>query len=110
MAKRVGLLRATMLDPKIILFDEPTSGLDPIHVGLFARTVQKFKAEQGMTAVFVTHDVECAFAIADRIAMLRDGVIHAIGPAEQMKQSKDPFVRAFLFPDFGRKPEARKVA
>jgi phospholipid/cholesterol/gamma-HCH transport system ATP-binding protein len=101
MEKRVGLLRATMLDPDIVLLDEPTAGLDPTHVALFARTLQRLKKERGYTALFVTHDVECAFAVSDRIAMLQDGVVYATGTVQEMIQTQDPWIRSFLFPDFG---------
>ena len=110
MERRVGLIRATMLDPQVVLFDEPTAGLDPSHVALFARSIQRIKKNRSFTGIFVTHDVECAFAISDRIALLRQGLIYAIGPVEEMARSKDPWIQSFLFPDFGEKPYARPAA
>ncbi len=98
MERRVGLLRATMLDPSVVLFDEPTAGLDPTHVAAFARLLKKQRAYSG---IFVTHDVEFAFAVSDRIAMIKDGVVYAIGTVDEMRRSQDPWVRSFLFPDFG---------
>lgn len=111
MEKRAGLLRATMLDPSIVLFDEPTAGLDPTHVALFARLMQQLKKDKGVTGIFVTHDVPCAFAVSDRIAMIKDGSIHAIGTVDEMSRSEDPYVHSFLFPDFGERfHEVRSAA
>ena len=107
MERRVGLLRATMLDPPVVLFDEPTTGLDPSHVALFARLLKRGRAYSG---IFVTHDVEFAFAVSDRIAMIKDGVIHAIGTVDEMRRSQDPWVRSFLFPDFGGGPREVRSA
>ncbi len=98
MERRVGLLRATMLDPPVVLFDEPTAGLDPTHVADFARLMRK---GSGYSGIFVTHDVEFAFAVANRIAMIKDGVVHAVGTVDEMRKSQDPWVHSFLFPDFG---------
>jgi phospholipid/cholesterol/gamma-HCH transport system ATP-binding protein len=110
MEKRAGLLRATMLDPPIVLFDEPTAGLDPAHVALFARAIQRLKDDPGITGIFVTHDVQCAFAVSDRIAILKDGAIYAIGTVEEMKRTNDPWVHSFLFPDFGERPYETRTA
>jgi phospholipid/cholesterol/gamma-HCH transport system ATP-binding protein len=110
MERRVGLLRATMLDPPIVLLDEPTAGLDPIHVALFIRTLKQFKKERGFTGIFVTHDVECAFAVSDRIALMNEGSIYAIGKVVDMRQSKDPWIHSFLFPNFGENSHEIRTA
>jgi phospholipid/cholesterol/gamma-HCH transport system ATP-binding protein len=101
MQRRVGLLRATMLDPTILLFDEPTAGLDPEHVAFFSRALQRLKREREYSGILVTHDVQSAFAVSDRIALMKDGSIYAIGTVEEMKQTQDKWVHSFLFPDFG---------
>lgn len=101
MEKRVGLARATMMKPKIVLLDEPTAGLDPAHVALLLQNARRVKETQGLSGIFVTHDVPVALAICDRIAILHDGVVHAIGPVEEVEKSDDPVVRGILHPDYG---------
>ncbi|MGZ3688911.1 MAG: ABC transporter ATP-binding protein [Bdellovibrionota bacterium] len=101
MERRAGLLRATMLDPPVLLLDEPTAGLDPGHVALFVRTLRRLKRKPGFTGIFVTHDVQCAFTLSDRIAMINEGQVHSIGTVEEIRRSRDPWVHSFLFPDFG---------
>jgi phospholipid/cholesterol/gamma-HCH transport system ATP-binding protein len=101
MQRRVGLLRATMLDPPVLLFDEPTAGLDPEHVAFFSRTLKRLKNERSYSGILVTHDVESAFAVSDRVALIRDGFIYAIDTTDEIKHTKDPWIRSFLFPDFG---------
>ncbi len=110
MQRRVGMLRATMLDPLVVLFDEPTAGLDPIHVALFTRKLIQLKRERGITGILVTHDVECAFAVSDRIAMIEQGAICTIGTADEIKNSPNPWVRSFLFPDFRGGGDERRTA
>jgi phospholipid/cholesterol/gamma-HCH transport system ATP-binding protein len=100
MQRRVGLLRATMLDPPILLFDEPTAGLDPEHVAFFSRTLQRLKREREYSGILVTHDVESAFAVSDRIALIKDGTVYALGTVEEIKQTKDLWIKSFLFPNF----------
>jgi phospholipid/cholesterol/gamma-HCH transport system ATP-binding protein len=100
MQKRVGLARATILSPKVILFDEPTAGLDPINVRRFARTVLRLKRSHGMTGFFVTHDIACARAISDRICILRDGLVYALDAVEAICRSTDPIIRSFTDMDY----------
>jgi phospholipid/cholesterol/gamma-HCH transport system ATP-binding protein len=100
MTKRAGLLRATMLRPKITLFDEVTSGLDPANVRGFVRTVREFRETNQLTGIFVTHDINCARAICDRIAILHEGRIHAIGPTEEILKSDDCVTRSFTETDY----------
>jgi len=95
MQKRAGLARAIILDPAVILFDEPTAGLDPTNTTRLLENIKKLK-ERGITGIFVTHDIPAALEIADRIAILHQGVIHAIGPAAEIKASRDPVVHAFF--------------
>jgi phospholipid/cholesterol/gamma-HCH transport system ATP-binding protein len=101
MQKRIGLMRATMLRPQIALLDEPTAGLDPPHIKNFVDTAQNVRKTTGVSAIFVTHDIDVAFAMCDRIAILANGVIHAIGTTNEMDRSQDPIVRSILHPDFG---------
>jgi phospholipid/cholesterol/gamma-HCH transport system ATP-binding protein len=95
MQKRAGLARATILEPKVILFDEPTAGLDPVNTRRLTGNINRLK-ERGITGIFVTHDIGAAFEICDRIAILREGVIHVVDTVEAIKRSKDPFVQSFV--------------
>jgi phospholipid/cholesterol/gamma-HCH transport system ATP-binding protein len=95
MQKRAGLARATILEPRIILFDEPTAGLDPVNTKRLIDNIQKLK-RKGMTGVFVTHDIPSAFEIADRIAILFDGRIQVMDSTENIKKSLDPLVQSFI--------------
>ncbi|MBU6376465.1 MAG: ATP-binding cassette domain-containing protein [Bdellovibrionales bacterium] len=98
MQKRVGLARAMILEPEIILFDEPTAGLDPSNTARFVQNILKLKA-RGLTGIFVTHDLASAFAVADRIAILHEGKIYCAESPEKIRQSNDPIIRNFLFPE-----------
>jgi len=95
MQKRAGMARATILEPSVILFDEPTAGLDPVNTRRLTGNISKLKA-RGITGIFVTHDIPAAFEICDRIAILKDGVIHALDTVEGIKRSKDPYVQSFV--------------
>lgn len=95
MQKRAGLARATILEPKVILFDEPTAGLDPVNTRRLTENIKKLKAK-GITGIFVTHDIPSALDISDRIAILYNGKIHITDTVENMKTSQDPLVRSFV--------------
>ncbi|MBS1961010.1 MAG: ATP-binding cassette domain-containing protein [Bdellovibrionales bacterium] len=95
MQKRAGMARATILEPSVILFDEPTAGLDPVNTRRLTGNITKLK-DRGITGIFVTHDIPAAFEICDRVAILREGVIHVIDTVENIKRSKDPFVQSFV--------------
>jgi phospholipid/cholesterol/gamma-HCH transport system ATP-binding protein len=96
MRKRVGLARAIALDPPIILYDEPTTGLDPILCDTIDRLIMRMQEELDVTSVVISHDIEGAFKIGDRIAMLHDGRIRASGTPEEIKNTEDPVVRQFI--------------
>lgn len=96
MKKRVGLARAIAVNPEIVLYDEPTAGLDPIMSRNISRLIKKTQEQLHVTSVLVTHDMQSAFYAADRVAMLYEGHIVAIGTAEEMKNSTDPIVKAFI--------------
>lgn len=96
MKKRVGIARALIHEPSILLYDEPTSGLDPITTRTIDELILKLQAELGVTSVVVTHDLESAFRIANRLALLFEGNIVFEGDAEEMRKSDDPYVREFL--------------
>lgn len=96
MKKRVGLARAIAVNPEIVLYDEPTAGLDPIMSRNISRLIKKTQEQLHVTSVLVTHDMQSAFYAADRVAMLYEGHIVAIGTAEEMKNSINPIVKAFI--------------
>jgi phospholipid/cholesterol/gamma-HCH transport system ATP-binding protein len=95
MQKRVGLARALILEPKIILFDEPTAGLDPTNTKRLIDIIKNLK-KKGITGIFVTHDMPSAFALADRIAILNEGKIKIIDTTENIQRSQDPLVQNFI--------------
>jgi phospholipid/cholesterol/gamma-HCH transport system ATP-binding protein len=96
MQKRVGLARAIAAEPEIIFFDEPTTGLDPIMAGVINELIREIVVEMGATAITITHDMSSVRAIADRVAMLHDGVIQWTGPIAEMDSSADPYLRQFV--------------
>ena len=96
MKKRVALSRALAMEPRIVLYDEPTSGLDPVMTMTISRLIRKTQAQLGLTSVLVTHDMESAFFAADRIAMLDKGKIVQIGTPDEIRQSRNPVVYAFV--------------
>jgi phospholipid/cholesterol/gamma-HCH transport system ATP-binding protein len=97
MRKRVGIARALVLGPELVLYDEPTAGLDPTNARLIRDLVEGLKAEGASeTAMVVTHDLEFARAVSDLIAILIDGGIAEIGPVETIVHSTQPAVQAFL--------------
>ena len=96
MQKRVGLARAIAAEPEIIFFDEPTTGLDPIMAGVINELIREIVTEMGATAITITHDMSSVRAIADKIAMLHDGVIQWTGPVSEMDQSGDPYLDQFI--------------
>lgn len=96
MKKRVGLARALLLNPSIILFDEPTTGLDPIICNAMHRLILDTHAQFGFTAVIVTHEVPAIFEVCDYVAMLYQGKILFHGTPEEIRASEDPAVRQFI--------------
>jgi phospholipid/cholesterol/gamma-HCH transport system ATP-binding protein len=96
MRKRVGIARALVIEPEMLLFDEPTAGLDPTNSKMVAELIVKLKDGVCDTSVVVTHDVELARTVADRIAILIDGRFAVLGPADEVMHSHDPVVQAFL--------------
>lgn len=96
MRKRVGIARAIVHEPEILLFDEPTSGLDPVTTKTIDSLIMKLQQEMGACAVVVTHDIRSASRIASRSALLLDGKIVFMGTPEEMFTSDDEYVRAFL--------------
>ena len=96
MKKRVGLARAIVMDPEIVLFDEPTTGLDPIMSDSIADLVLHTQRSLHTTYILITHDVPFTYKIADKIAMLHEGRIIEQGTIDEMKKNQNPVVRQFL--------------
>ena len=96
MRKRAGFARALVLDPDIVLFDEPDSGLDPVRTALLCELIQEVHAENGGAYAVITHDIMSARRVADYIAILWKGRIVESGPASELFNSDNQFVRQFL--------------
>jgi len=96
MRKRAGFARALVLDPRIVLFDEPDSGLDPVRTALLCELIKEVHQENGGTYVVITHDIMSARRVAEFIAVLWRGRIVESGPAAELFNSANPFVRQFL--------------
>lgn len=96
MQKRVGLARAIAANPEIIFFDEPTTGLDPIMSGVINALIREIVTEMGATAMTITHDMSSVRAIADRVAMLHDGLIRWTGPVAEMDAASDAYLQQFI--------------
>src|SRR5436190_241862 len=99
MRKRAGFARALVLDPDIVLFDEPDSGLDPVRTALLCELIKEIHEENGGAYVVITHDIASARRVAEYIAVLWKGRIVESGPAEELFNSDNPFVRQFLSGD-----------
>jgi len=101
--KRVALARAIALDPDVILYDEPTTGLDPIRSDVINELIIKLQRELKVTSIVVTHDMNSAFKVADRMVMLNEGKVIFNGPPDEIRQDKNTVVRAFVEGEAGPK-------
>ncbi|CAM1342722.1 ABC transporter ATP-binding protein [Tenacibaculum aestuarii] len=96
MKRRVALARTLILQPKIILYDEPTSGLDPITAKEIIILMQDIQKKYNTSSLIITHDVDCARVISDRMILLIDGIDYATGTFKELSNSEDPKVKAFF--------------
>jgi len=96
MRKRVGIARAIVGEPEILLYDEPVTGLDPVNGAVVHQLIQRLAVELGVTSIIVTHDIEGALPISDRVAMLDKGRIRFVGTPDEFRESDDQLVRAFM--------------
>lgn len=94
--KRIGLARAIILEPEILLYDEPTTGLDPVSVRTVSNLIVRLRDERGITSVAITHDLLCTEIIADAVHFLFDGQIIGAGTLETLRQSDHPELRNFF--------------
>ncbi|HHY84114.1 MAG TPA: ATP-binding cassette domain-containing protein [Verrucomicrobia bacterium] len=105
MKKRVAIARALVIEPQLILYDEPTSELDPLSAVVIAEEILELNRRIGVTSLVVSHDRDLAFGVADRIAVIHEGRIVAMGEPGEVEQNPDPVVRRFLRADFKRPNE-----
>jgi phospholipid/cholesterol/gamma-HCH transport system ATP-binding protein len=96
MIKRSALARALALDPELLLLDEPTSGLDPLGARSLDRLLLQLRSSLRLSVLLVTHDLDSIRLVADRVAMLGDGKLLALGTVSELEGSKDPFVREYF--------------
>src|SRR5581483_3593099 len=96
MKKRAGLARAISLDPKVLFYDEPSAGLDPVTSAEIDQLIIDLNRKLGVTSVVVTHEMDSAFRIADRMVLLDRGKFIVSGTPEEMRDSTDPLVRQFV--------------
>lgn len=96
MKKRIGLARAIALDPKIMFYDEPSAGLDPVASGMIDELMMDLNKKLGVTSIVVTHEMDSAFRIADRMILLFKGRVVSEGTPAQIRASKDPLVQQFI--------------
>lgn len=96
MRKRVSLARVLAVNPKCILYDEPTTGLDPIMSDIISELIMDLKHKLGVTSVVITHDMNSAFKIADKIAFLHEGRILMEGTPEEFRRTDNPYVKQFV--------------
>jgi len=97
MRKRVGLARALIGEPEVVLYDEPVTGLDPVNSAAVERLIVQIAEHTGAASVVVTHDIEGALGISHRIALLEHGRLRFVGTPDEFRRSEDPLVRAFAY-------------
>ena len=97
MKKRAGLARAISLDPRVLFYDEPSAGLDPVTSAEIDQLIIDLNHKLGVTSVVVTHEMDSAFRIADRMVLLDRGKFIVSGTPQEMKESTDPLVRQFVY-------------
>jgi phospholipid/cholesterol/gamma-HCH transport system ATP-binding protein len=102
MRKRVGLARAIIRNPKIVLYDEPTTGLDPLTTESVDEMILNARERLKVTSVVISHDIGSAFHIADRIAVINKGTIVEEGTPAEVRKTQEPFTKQFLATWFGR--------
>jgi len=95
MRKRVGLARAIVGEPQILLYDEPVTGLDPVNAASVDRLICDIAERTHVTSIVVTHDIEGGLSISDRVALLEGGKLRFLGTPDEFRKSRDPLVRAF---------------
>jgi phospholipid/cholesterol/gamma-HCH transport system ATP-binding protein len=103
MVKRVALARALALEPELLFLDEPTAGLDPDRSESFVNLLRGLHRELGLTVVMVTHDLDTLVALTDRVAVLCDQRLVAVGPVAEVARADHPFICSFFQSERGRR-------
>ena len=96
MKKRIAIARTLILNPEIILYDEPTTGLDPITAKEISSLILKVQEKYKTSSIIISHDMGCVKTVANKIAMLIDGTCYALGTYEELKSSKDQYIKPFF--------------
>jgi phospholipid/cholesterol/gamma-HCH transport system ATP-binding protein len=109
MRKRAGLARALALDPPLLFLDEPTAGLDPIGANAFDHLIRTLQQALGLTVFLITHDLDTLYAICDRVAVLADRKVVAVGPLADIAHLEHPWVREYFNGPRGRAASAAKA-
>ncbi|MFO1476691.1 MAG: ATP-binding cassette domain-containing protein [Verrucomicrobiota bacterium] len=102
MKKRAAIARALVIEPQLILYDEPTSELDPLSAVVIGEEILDLNRRIHVTSLVVSHDRDLAFGVADRIAVIHEGAIVAIGTPDEIRRRTDPMIQRFLHADFKR--------
>jgi len=97
MKKRVAIARSLAMNPDLILYDEPTAELDPVTTDELARVIEDLKKKVDLTTIIVSHDLNFALYLSDRVAMMHDGEVIALGTPDEIRNSQDPLVRRFIY-------------
>jgi len=96
MKKRVAIARSLAMEPDLVLYDEPTAELDPVTTDELAETIVSLRSRTSTTTIIVTHDLNFALYLSDRIAMMHQGRIVEVGTPREIKNSENPFVKGFI--------------
>ncbi len=110
MRKRAGLARALAMDPPLLFLDEPTAGLDPIGAAAFDHLIRTLQQALGLTVFLITHDLDTLYAICDRIAVLADKRVIAVGPVAELERLDHPWVQEYFNGPRGRAARDAKTA
>ena len=96
MKKRIGLARTLIVNPNILLYDEPTTGLDPITSEEISNLINETKNKYKTTSIIITHDIKCVKIVADRIVMLKEGLIYKVGTLSEFENDDDSYIKSFF--------------
>ena len=106
MKRRAGIAQAMLNNPKILILDEPTAGLDPLRTMSISKLIRETQHKYNVTSILVTHDMESVYVAADRVALLDEGKVAAVGTPEEFRNSSNPLIRGFIT---GEEPEGAFV-